>query len=317
MHRRFRWPTFAWVIFLAGYACWGSLLWSGSAAAPVTPPAVAEQKREVPTSVRVAAIQFAADFGEAAANREALAALVREAAAGGAKIIVLPEASIPGYISSDHRVNWHVSGRPLEKAYRGRDPGEVAELVPGPSTELFAALAKELGIYVTVPLIEKVDDDPVYFNTVCLMSPQGEIAAHYRKLHPYPPTEKSWANDGDRGLQTFDTEFGRVGFAICYDIHFVLEDYAKQDVWALLFSTAWVDREHPATWFWQELPEKVAGLDFHLIAANWSSTEKPRWRGFGFSEVIRRDGKVLACAHTLTDAEIVYADLPTSPVQGD
>src|SRR5947207_189139 len=79
---------------------------------------------------------------------------VEEAAGHGAKIIVLPEAAITGYLSQDLRTNWHVRGRPIDAAFVGKDPLGFAETVPGESTREFCALAKKLGVYVTVPLVE-------------------------------------------------------------------------------------------------------------------------------------------------------------------
>ena len=278
-------------------------------ASQVSVPAVG-----VPRLVKVAAIQYAPLFGQVTTNREALEALVREAAENGAKIIVLPEAAIPGYLSSDQHLNWHVAGRYLEPKYIGKDPEAVAESVPGPSTECFTKLSKDYGIYVTVPIIEKAGDS--YFNTICLAGPDGELAAHYRKINPYPPTEQSWASDGDRGIQTVDTEYGRIALAICYDIHTILDDYRPTEPWLLLFSSAWDWDGHPADWFWHEMPERAADYGLNMICANWSATQEQQWRGYGFSVVVSDDGKVLASAHGLYGAEIVYAELMTKPLEG-
>ena len=203
---------------------------SGVAAAacssPVRERPVPLPARVEPTTVRVAAIQCSSDLGAVEANRAKLTTLVREAAAGGARIVVLPETAVTGYLSQNLRVNWHVPGRPLEPRFEGVDPREAAEPVPGPSTRHFAALADELDVWLTVPLLERADGaegEPRYFNTVCLVTPDGETVAHYRKLTPWPYPEKSWATPGDRGVQTADTPYGRVGLAICFDIHTILE----------------------------------------------------------------------------------------------
>src|SRR5205085_6910762 len=95
-------------------------------------------------TVRVAAIQCSSDLGAVEENRKKLTALIREAAANGAKIIVLPETAITGYLSQDLKTNWRLPGRPLESAFTGCDPAAAAETVPGPSTEYFRALAHEL-----------------------------------------------------------------------------------------------------------------------------------------------------------------------------
>lgn len=280
--------------------------------------------------VKVAAIQCSSEFGAVEKNREKLTALVRKAATGGAKIIVLPETAVTGYVAQDLRTNWHIVGLPLESIFRGRDPATAAETVPGPSTHHFCELAKELKVYLTIPLLEREgnlpnqatgcsDENPPtnqaaakYFNTVCLANPEGKLVAHYRKLNPWPFPEKSWATPGDRGLQTYDTEYGRVGLAICYDIHFVLEEYEGEKIWALLYPIAWVDEEHPADWFWHRLPARVAKFQHHLIGANWSVDKTQRWRGYGFSTIIGPDGTILATAKGLYGSEIIFAELETA-----
>jgi predicted amidohydrolase len=271
---------------------------------------------ERPRTVKVAAVQCSSDLGDVARNRRKLTALVRQAAAEGAKIIVLPEAAVTGYLSQDLRTNWHVQGWPLAKSFQGKDPVPFAEPVAGPSTRHFAALAKELGVYLTVPLVEveaaKDQAGPRFFNTVCLVSPKGELVAHYRKLTPWPVPEQSWATPGDRGVQCYDTEYGRVGLAICFDIHTILEKYRPHKLWALLYPIAWVDGNHPAEWFWHRLPERVAPFGHYVIGANWSVDGPQKWYGYGFSEVLGPDGKVLAAAKSLYGSEIVYATLPTA-----
>src|SRR5215207_3906338 len=125
-----------------------------------------------PPTVKVAAIQCSSDIGDVAGNTKKLTALVKEAAKAGAKIVVLPETAITGYLSQDLKTNWHVKGMPIEDRFKGKDPKDSAEEVPGASTKHFCALAKELGIYLTIPLLESDfkhgKNDPRYFNTVCL-----------------------------------------------------------------------------------------------------------------------------------------------------
>lgn len=266
-------------------------------------------RADPPRTVIVATIQCSSNLGDVRGNSDKLAALVGEAAKGGAKIVVLPETAITGYLSQDLKTNWHVPGMPLDANYRGLDPAGYAEAVAGPSTKRFAKIAKEKGIYLTIPFLEVRDGK--YFNTVCLANPQGELVAHYRKLTPWPVPEKSWASPGDRGLQTYDTEYGRVGLGICFDIHTILEQYRDKKLWALLYPIAWVDDEHPAEWFFHRLPARLKPFNHHVIGANWSVDKKQAWRGYDFSTIYRRGGSIAATAKSLYGSEIVFAELET------
>lgn len=265
-------------------------------------------------TVKVAAIQCSSDLAEPDQNRTKMVKLVETAAANGAKIVVLPEASITGYLSQSLKINWQLKGWPIEPEFTGLSPEPYAEPVPGPSTKVFGALAKKLGIYVTVPFVEVVEPEEKgqpkkYFNTVCLAAPTGEIVAHYRKLTPWPYPEKSWATKGDRDVQTFDTEYGRVGLAICFDIHTILEKLKPKKIWALLYPIAWVSQSHPADWFWHILPGRLKSYDHYVVGANWSVDTPQTWFGYGFSTIYAPGGEILATAHSLYGTTIVYADL--------
>ena len=186
------------------------------------PPRVGCYAADPPAAktVRVAAVQFVSEFGKPAENRKGLEQSVREAARNGSKIVVLPETAIPGYMSHDNCQTWQVDDRPLSETLQGVPAKSVAEPVPGPSTNAFGALAKELGVYLTVPLVEIDVQQNKYFNTLVLMGPDGKLALHYRKLNPYLWAERGWASPGDRGHQFLDTPYGRLGLLVCFDIHF-------------------------------------------------------------------------------------------------
>lgn len=282
-------------------------------AAALVLPAQAPNQPAAAATVKVAAIQCSSDLGAVEANRKKLVGLVEEAAKNGAKIVVLPEAAITGYLSQNLKTNWHVSGWPIELGFAGRDPERFAEPVPGESTRVFGALAKRLKVYVTVPFVEierpKDGGKPKYFNTVCLAAPSGEIVAHYRKLTPWPYPEKSWATKGDRDVQTYDTEYGRVGLGICFDIHTILERLEPKKIWALLYPIAWVYPTHPADWFWHLLPERIRPFGHYVVGANWSVDEPQPWFGYGFSTIYDPAGKILATSHKLYGNDILYADL--------
>jgi predicted amidohydrolase len=253
-------------------------------------------------------------MGDVAANLDRAEGLIRQAAAGGAVFVVLPEAAVSGYLSQDLTLSWMVPGWPLAANFDGIDVARVAETVPGPSIRRLARLANELDIYLTIPFIERQGSglEPVYFNTVVLADPHGRLVGHYRKLSPWPWPEQSWATPGDRGLEVVQTPYGPVGLAICFDVHTVFEQYADQDIWTLLYPIAWVDGDHPAEWFWHTLPGQLADRDFNVVGANWSVDDPQEWRGYGFSTIYAPGGRVLSTAHSLHGDEIIYADLETA-----
>jgi predicted amidohydrolase len=263
-----------------------------------------------PASVRVAAVQMHSRFADPDANRTRMAALAREAARQGAKIIVFPEAAVQGYVSPGFEIWTDPAARPGE----GRSLAGFAEGADGRSVQEFSALARELQCHLVVPFIERDEAAKRYFNSQVLLSPDGKTLLHYRKLNPWPRAEATWAAAGDRGLAVADTEFGRLGLLICYDIHSVAARLAAAKADTLLYSIAWVDLR-PEAWFGQRLPDKARSLGVNIVAANWSFPENDRLidRGYGYSRIIDRTGKVLAAASGECAEEVVIADLPVPP----
>jgi len=269
-----------------------------------------------PGMFRVAAVQFVSEFGAAPRNRERLAALTRDAAAAGAQIVVFPEAAVPGYMAHDLKTAWRDPiRRNNPKDGRSIEEAGVAEPVPGPSTEYFGALTKELKVYVVVTLLEKVQRDAAadYFNTAVLLGPDGAIRCHYRKLHPWPVGEATWAQPGDRGMGLCETEFGKLGVLICFDLsNGVPEKMKAVGVTTLLYPIGWVC-SNSEQWFDHMLPEKAKDWGLNLVGANWSLHEKEAaaadWAGFGWSRIITCDGKVLAKGGPHGEG-VIFADLP-------
>ena len=262
-------------------------------------------------TVRVAAVQCASEFGDPAANRQALARRVADAADHGAKIVVLPETAVTGYMSYDIRTTWRVGGREVSQGLEGVDPSPVAETVPGPSTEFFGPIAARHGIYLTVPLLEADRRTGQFFNTSLLLGPDGRVLIHYRKRNPWPWAEKGWATDGDLGNPVADTPYGRLGVLICFDIHRQATVMREKKIDILLYSIAWVDGRG-STWYSTELPGIARAGGFHIVAANWTVPKEPmpQWYGYGQSRVIDSGGNVLAKADGDLEECTVYADLP-------
>ena len=143
-------------------------------------------------------------------DKESMIALheeyTRQAAAQGAQIIGFQELFYGPYFG--------ITQDPKYYAY--------AESVPGPTVDRFAALAKELGIVMVLPVYEE-DQPGVLYNTAAVIDADGSYLGKYRKHHiPHLPKfwEKFYFRPGNLGYPVFETAVGTIGVNICYDRHF-------------------------------------------------------------------------------------------------
>lgn len=152
--------------------------------------------------VKIALLQCC-DRGSAQKNLERAKVLLREAAAEGAQIVCTQELFNLSYFC------------------REQDPKlyDLAEPVPGPTTEALAELAADLGIVVIVSLFERRCSG-VYHNTAAVIDADGSYLGKYRKMHiPQDPgfEEKFYFTPGDLGYKVWDTRFGKISVLICWD----------------------------------------------------------------------------------------------------
>ena len=138
-----------------------------------------------------------------AANIEKLKVNIRKAAREGAELVVLQELHNGLYFCQTEDTSMF----------------DLAETIPGPSTETFGALAKELGIVLVLSLFEKRAPG-LYHNTAVVLEKDGTIAGKYRKMHiPDDPAyyEKFYFTPGDLGFEPINTSVGRLGVLVCWD----------------------------------------------------------------------------------------------------
>lgn len=96
---------------------------------------------------------------------------------------------------------------------------DLAEPIPGPSTQMFGELARQYGVVIVTSLFERRAPG-LYHNTAVVIERDGTIAGIYRKMHiPDDPTyyEKFYFTPGDIGFQPIDTSVGRLGVLVCWD----------------------------------------------------------------------------------------------------
>ena len=99
------------------------------------------------------------------------------------------------------------------------DNFQLAEAVPGPTTETISQLAKELGVVIIASLFEKRAEG-LYHNTTAVIDADGTYLGKYRKMHiPDDPAfyEKFYFTPGDLGYKVFQTKFAKIGVLICWD----------------------------------------------------------------------------------------------------
>lgn len=152
--------------------------------------------------LKIGLIQQAND-SDRIANIEKLKRNIREAARQGAELVVLQELHNGLYFCQ------------TEDTTRF----DEAEPIPGPSTELFGALACELGVVLVLSLFEKRTSG-LYHNTAVVLEKDGSIAGKYRKMHiPDDPAyyEKFYFTPGDLGFEPIQTSVGCLGVLVCWD----------------------------------------------------------------------------------------------------
>ncbi len=129
--------------------------------------------------------------------------LVREAAAKGADIILLPELFENWYFCQERRYDSYKLALPLEE---------------NPAVRHFKGVASELGVVLPISFFER--DNTVLYNSLAMIDADGEILGIYRKTHipdDHFYQEKFYFTPGNTGFKVWDTKFGRIGAGICWD----------------------------------------------------------------------------------------------------
>ena len=152
--------------------------------------------------MKVAIIQMSCT-ADVQANKDKLAQRIAEAARKGAELVVLQELHNSLYFCQ----------------VESTDNFDLAEPIPGPSTEYYGALAKAFGVVIVTSLFERRAAG-LYHNTAVVLEKDGSIAGTYRKMHiPDDPAyyEKFYFTPGDIGFEPIDTSVGRLGVQVCWD----------------------------------------------------------------------------------------------------
>lgn len=152
--------------------------------------------------MKIALIQMSCT-ADVQANRSKLAERIAQAASQGAELVVLQELHNSLYFCQTENTELF----------------DLAEPIPGPSTDFYGALARQHGIVLVTSLFERRAPG-LYHNTAVVLEKDGSIAGKYRKMHiPDDPAyyEKFYFTPGDLGFEPIDTSVGRLGVQVCWD----------------------------------------------------------------------------------------------------
>lgn len=249
-----------------------------------------EKEVSMVSKVKVAAIQMDSQNNKTE-NLTKAEKMIREAKEKGARYISLPEY-------------FNFIGTEEEEAAN-------AEVIPdGQTVRLLSSLAKELQVWLHGgSILEKVPGESKYYNTTLLFSPAGEIVGRYRKIHLFdvkiengPSFLESNTKNFGREVVVCETDFAKIGLAICYDIRFpeLFRLQALQGAEILMLPaefTLFTGRDH-----WEVLLRARAIENQTYVIAPGQIGKKPAFQTFGRSLVVDPWGTVIA---TASDKEMV------------
>lgn len=251
--------------------------------------------------LRVALIQREAGPDRAESTARGLASL-EAAAEAGARLACFPELGFERF---------HPRRRPEGPV------ADLAEPVPGPTTEAFAAKAAELGVVVVLNLLERAGDRT--FDASPVIDADGRLLGVTRMVHVTDYEgfhEKEWYAPGDRGAPVYRTAVGRVGVAICYDRHYpeYMRALALGGAELVVVPQAGLEDEWPEGMFEGEARVAAFQNGFFVVLCNRVGVEG-RSAFAGESFVCGPDGGVLARGPRGEEATVL-ADLDLAAVDG-
>lgn len=231
-------------------------------------------------------------------------ALVREAAARGANIILLPELFENWYFCQERRYDSYKLALPLEE---------------NPAVQHFKGVARELNVVLPVSFFER--DVTALYNSLAMIDADGTILGVYRKTHipdDHFYQEKFYFTPGNTGFKVWDTKFGRIGAGICWDQWFpeAARCMALMGAELLLYPTAIGSEpiiECDSMPHWQRCMQGHSAANLMpVIAANRTGTERVTPDGdnshqsssltfYGSSFITDGTGELLQCADRSSD----------------
>lgn len=241
----------------------------------------------MPHQVTVAVAQQNAVLGDVRENVRRAENAIRHAANRGAALVVLPECYLTGYVTSSREQAFSIAIAP--------DGSEIQSLVHS---------CRQLGMHAIVGFLERVGTQ--FFNSAVVLGPAGVIGV-YRKRHlPFMGADRFVSVSEETKPQIFDTDVGRIGIAICYEIRFpeVMRTLALEGADLIALPTNWPVQANILADHFTRV--RAAENFVYLLVANRCDSEE----GIGFlgsSQIVDPLGEVLArasCEEALLVAEV-------------
>lgn len=250
--------------------------------------------------MKIALVQQRATNDREANRRRGLEA-VEAAARGGAEVVCFAELAFdpfyPQVRATKHELAW-------------------AEPVPGPTTEMFADKARELGVTLVLNVFER--DGDLTYDTSPVIDVDGKLLGKTRMVHIAEYAcfhEQGYYAPGDRGAPVYDTRFGRIGVAICYDRHYpeYMRALALAGAEVVFVPQAGAVDEWPEGLFEAEMRVAAFQNGYFTALCNRVGPE-PKLTFAGESFVCNPAGEVIARAAREKD-EILHCDLDLTMVE--
>ena len=191
---------------------------------------------------------------------------------------------------------------------------EYAESVPGPTVDRFAALAKELGIVMILPVYEQ-EQPGLLYNTAAVVDADGTYLGKYRKHHiPHVNGfwEKFYFRPGNLGWPVFDTAVGKVGVYICYDRHFPEGWRALGLAGAEIVFNPSATSRGLSNYLWKlEQPASAVANEYYIGAINRVGVEAEYGDDdfYGTSYFVDPEGRFVGDVASDAEPEVVVRDL--------
>ena len=195
----------------------------GASGAFAAKPAISKLRGTAMRDMKIAILQIDANQKDIEGNLKKIINRIEGASINGANLMVFCELVLSAFLLSRD------------------DYMEAAQTIPGPATEAVGTAARKANAYVIFGLPEKDGDD--IYNSIAIMGPRGDLIARYRKAHLWLTENQTFKRGSD--LCIFETEFGKVGSTICYDIMYpeYFRAIAAKDAGIITHSTGMVTTE--------------------------------------------------------------------------